>query len=121
MAATYDEAGNYVYPDGFDADTGEWLEGFDSQREAWEKQYEDAQKRFRAHQEQIARMAAQDAEAALPQSYTSATDGEDDAEVADTDAPSRPAPSAPASTGGAGTLASDEALQALREKLAGGS
>ena len=122
MAATYDEAGNYVYPDGFDADTGEWLEGFDVQREAWEKQYEDAQKRFRAHQEQIARMAAQDAEAALPQSYTSVTDGEEASEGEDAaPAVSRPAPSAPAPSGGAGTLASDEALQALREKLAGGS
>ncbi len=120
MAATYDEAGNYVYPDGFDADTGEWLEGFDSQREAWEKQYEDAQKRFRAHQEQIARMAAQDAEAALPQSYTSVADGGDAAEGDDNESPARPAPSTP-SSGGAGTLASDEALQALREKLAGGS
>ena len=119
MAASYDEQGNYIYPEGFDADSGEWLEGFDAQREAWEKQYAEAQKRFEAHQEQIKRMQAADAEAALPTSYTSATGGEDgDAEGdAPTAAPSRPAP-AP-STGG--TLASDEALQALREKLSGGN
>ena len=29
MPATYDEQGNYVYPDGFDPETGEWLEGYD--------------------------------------------------------------------------------------------
>ena len=39
MAATYDEQGNYVYPDGFDPETGEWLEGFDEQRATWEEQY----------------------------------------------------------------------------------
>src|SRR5262247_541766 len=33
MAATYDESGNYVYPEGFDPETGEWLEGYDKQRE----------------------------------------------------------------------------------------
>ena len=27
MPATYDEQGNYVYPDGFDPETGEWLAG----------------------------------------------------------------------------------------------
>src|SRR5881398_2346772 len=31
MAAEYDEQGNYIYPEGFDADTGEWREGFDAQ------------------------------------------------------------------------------------------
>ena len=61
-------------------------------------------------------MAAADLEAALPTSYTSATGLEDEAGDADTGAAARPA--APAPTGG--TLASDEALQALREKLSGG-
>ena len=32
MTATYDEQGNYVYPEGFDPETGEWLEGYDEQR-----------------------------------------------------------------------------------------
>ena len=32
MAATYDEQGNYIYPEGFDPETGEWLEGYDEQR-----------------------------------------------------------------------------------------
>ncbi len=121
MAASYDEQGNYIYPDGFDADTGEWLPGFETQRDAWEKQYADAQKRFEAHQEQIKRMAAADAEAAVPTSYTSATggEGEDGAEEPAAPAATRPSAPAPAS-GGGGTLASDEALQALREKLSGG-
>ena len=29
MAASYDAEGNYLYPEGFDSDTGEWREGFD--------------------------------------------------------------------------------------------
>ena len=33
MAAEYDEAGNYKYPEGFDPETNEWLEGFETQRE----------------------------------------------------------------------------------------
>ena len=42
--------GNYVYPEGFDPETGEWLDGLRRpQREAWEKQYAEAQLRFEAH------------------------------------------------------------------------
>ena len=77
----------------------------------------DAQKRFEAHQEQIKRMAAADAEAALPTSYTSGGGGEDDEQAPADGAAAAPRP-APAASGG--TLASDEALQALREKLSGG-
>ncbi|HWG95430.1 MAG TPA: S1 RNA-binding domain-containing protein, partial [Mycobacteriales bacterium] len=112
MAAQYDEQGNYIYPEGFDADSGEWLPGYEAQQAEWERQYEEARKRFEAHQEQIKRMQAADAEAALPTSYTSGGEEGDDAG----DGAPRPAP-APSS---GGTLASDEALQALREKLSGG-
>src|ERR1700704_419896 len=38
MEATYDQEGNYIYPEGFDSVTGEWLEGYDKQREEWERQ-----------------------------------------------------------------------------------
>ncbi len=123
MAAAYDAAGDYIYPEGFDPSTGEWLPGHEQARDLWEKQYADAQKRFDAHQEQIKRMQAADVEAALPTSYTSSADGEtaaeEGAEPAETGAaPTAPRP-APAASGG--TLASDEALQALREKLSGGA
>ena len=62
MAASYDATGEYIYPDGFDPSTGEWLPGHEEARDLWEKQYADAQKRFEAHQAQITRMAAADAE-----------------------------------------------------------
>ncbi|MEO3790093.1 30S ribosomal protein S1 [Nonomuraea sp. B10E15] len=108
MAATYDDQGNYIYPEGFDPETGEWLEGFDKQREEWERQYAEAQQRFEAHRKQIeeARKAEAEAGEAAPSSYTG-------------DSPAQSgggSSSAPAS----GALASDEALAALREKLAGG-
>src|SRR6202035_1418846 len=32
MPASYDEQGNYEYPDGFDPETGEWLPGYEKQR-----------------------------------------------------------------------------------------
>jgi small subunit ribosomal protein S1 len=103
MPATYDDAGQYVYPDGFDPETGEWLEGYDTQREAWEKQYAEAQTRFEAHKKQVEDARKADAEAVTetPATYTS-TPEEPEGEVA-------------------GTLASDEALAALREKLTGES
>src|SRR3954464_11949153 len=52
MCATYDEQGNYIYPEGFDPDTGEWLEGFDEQRKLWEDQYAKAHARWEAHVKQ---------------------------------------------------------------------
>ena len=103
MAASYDEQGNYIYPEGFDPETGEWLEGFDAARETWEKQYAEAQARFEAHRKQIAAAKEADAEAAAGGSYSSAAEPEGDT-----------------SSAGGGTLASDEALAALRAKLAGG-
>jgi small subunit ribosomal protein S1 len=99
MSATYDEAGNYVYPDGFDPETNDWLPGYESQREEWERQYAEAHARWEAHRKQIDEAAVAASEAAAETSYSSE----------------------PASTGApvGGTLASDEALQALREKLTG--
>jgi small subunit ribosomal protein S1 len=117
MAANYDEAGHYIYPEGFDPDTGEWLPGHEEAQAKWEKQYAEAQKRFAAHQEQIKRMQAADAEAAEPTSYTSVT-GEDGEPVEGEASTEGDAPAA-APVPSAGPLASDEALQALREKLSG--
>ncbi|MDT7570217.1 MAG: small subunit ribosomal protein, partial [Actinomycetota bacterium] len=116
MAANYDEAGHYIYPEGFDPDTGEWLPGHEEAQAMWEKQYAEAQKRFQAHQEQIKRMQEADAAAAEPTSYTSVT-GEDGEPVDGEAAPDAAAAPAPGPTG---ALASDEALQALRDKLSGG-
>ncbi|HVN10576.1 MAG TPA: 30S ribosomal protein S1 [Kineosporiaceae bacterium] len=100
MAAEYDEQGNYKYPEGFDPETQEWLPGYERQREEWERQYAEAHARWEAHRQQIEDAGRADSEARgdapAPSSYSS-------------DAP-------PAE----GTLASDEALAALREKLTGG-
>src|SRR6266511_4345128 len=53
MSATYDQEGNYIYPEGFDSETGEWLPGFDKQREEWERQYAEARQRWEAHTKQV--------------------------------------------------------------------
>jgi small subunit ribosomal protein S1 len=109
MAASYDDQGNYIYPEGFDPETNDWLEGYETQREAWETQYAEAQQRFEQHQAQVIKSREADEKAA-------AEGGE---------------AAAPAASGGGGSyssegpdnsgaLASDEALAALREKLAGG-
>ncbi|GAB3461288.1 30S ribosomal protein S1 [Streptomonospora sediminis] len=115
MAADYDEQGNYKYPEGFDPESGEWLDGYEAQRDEWERQYALAQSRFEAHRKQVEEAQAAEAQAeAEPQ--------QPEGEPAAPAAPAQAAPSGggePADTGGA--LASDEALAALREKLAGGS
>ncbi|MET1061062.1 MAG: 30S ribosomal protein S1, partial [Nocardioides sp.] len=95
--------------EGFDPETGEWLEGFDDQRAVWEEQYAKAHARWEAHVKQQAEAKVAEAEAGEATSYSSggtATEAGDDTVVAEE------------STGG--SLASDEALQALREKLTGG-
>ena len=116
MPATYDDQGNYLYPEGFDSETGDWLPGFDSQREEWERQYAEARARFEAHRKQIEESRAKAEEAA------------ENGEVAEggvttvESAPRAPRAGRPTAEPGAptGTLASDEALAALREKLSGG-
>ncbi|MFG2191043.1 30S ribosomal protein S1 [Streptomyces sp. NPDC048639] len=112
MAASYDDQGNYIYPEGFDPEANDWLPGYEKQREEWEHQYAEAQTRFEQHQAQVVKsreadeQAAAEAGQAAPQqggaggggggSYSSETQDN------------------------SGALASDEALAALREKLAGG-
>jgi len=106
MSATYDEQGNYIYPEGFDPDTGEWLEGFDEQRKLWEDQYAKAHARWEAHVKQQTEAAQAEVEAGEATSYSSG------GETAAAEGGSSEAEG--------GSLASDEALQALREKLTGG-
>jgi small subunit ribosomal protein S1 len=109
MAASYDDQGNYLYPEGFDPATGEWLEGYDEQRAVWERQYAEAHSRWEAHRAQVAESQKADAEAGEASSYSS----EAPAAADEAAAPAAPRPDS-------GALASDEALQALREKLTGG-
>ena len=105
MADSYDEAGNYSFPEGFDSETNEWLEGFDTQRTAWEARYAEAERRHKMHTTQMAKFAAADAAAAQENptsssTSTSSSSGSDDESAG-------------------GSLASDVQLAALREKLAG--
>ncbi|MBO3725752.1 30S ribosomal protein S1 [Actinomyces bowdenii] len=100
MAAEYDEEGNYKYPEGFDPETNEWLEGYDAQREAWEAEYAAAHARWEAHKAQVAKAFEEEQDTGAAASAGSSSYS-----------------SAPAEA--SGTLASDEALAALREKLTG--
>ncbi|MCR2827551.1 30S ribosomal protein S1, partial [Microbacterium sp. zg.Y909] len=97
MVTEYDENGEYKYPEGFDAETNQWKEGFDEQRLAWEAEYAAAQGRWEAHKAAVAK--ALEAEAAAGVDAGAGTYSSD--------------------SGSAGTLADDEALAALREKLSG--
>src|SRR5215218_9038142 len=101
MADSYDEQGNYIFPEGFDAETNEWLEGFDTQRTEWESRYAEAERRHKMHTAQMEKFAAAEAEeASKPASANGSSRSEE-----------------PSSAGG--SLASDAQLAALREKLAG--
>jgi small subunit ribosomal protein S1 len=88
MAPSYDEAGKYIGPAGFDPETGEWKPGSEDERAEWERQYAEAHTRWEAHKAQIAATAAESAEAEY---------------------------SSPAV--GGGSLADDAALQSLRDEL----
>ena len=117
MAAEYDEQGNYKYPEGFDPETNEWIEGFEEQRAAWEQQYAEAQSRWEAHKEQVRRHINEDAEAAVAGAGVATSSSSSSPAASASSAPSSYSSDAPAEDGG--TLASDEALAALREKLTG--
>ncbi|WP_257159960.1 30S ribosomal protein S1 [Corynebacterium cystitidis] len=110
MADSYDEQGNYIFPEGFDPETNEWMEGFDEARQDWEARYAEAERRYQAHSAQIERHRAAAAEAAEESANYSSASSED--------APA-PASEEVAEETTSGSLASDEQLAALREKLAG--
>ncbi|MFD3544952.1 30S ribosomal protein S1 [Streptomyces sp. NPDC058655] len=113
MAASYDDQGNYIYPEGFDPETNDWLEGFDKQRETWETQYAEAQQRFEQHQAQVIKSREADEAAAAEGAAAPAASGNASAGISGGSYSSE-------SDETSGALASDEALAALREKLAGG-
>jgi small subunit ribosomal protein S1 len=98
MAPAFDEAGNYIGPDGFDPSTGEWKAGYEDQRVAWEQEYTEAHARWEAHRRQIDDARVADQAAALETGENISTYS---SEGADSES----------------ALAGDEALQALRDKL----
>ena len=109
MADSYDDQGNYIFPEGFDAETNEWLEGYETQREEWEARYAESERRHQLHSAQVERHRAAAAEAA-------------DEASASANYSSRTSDAAPASEpeeNHGGTLASDEQLAKLRKKLTG--
>ncbi|MEN9660739.1 MAG: ribosomal protein [Actinomycetota bacterium] len=99
MAADYDENGQYKYPEGFDPATNEWKAGFEEARAKWEKEYAEAHARWEAHKKQVA--AANEAAANLP----------------DAAEPTAASASYSSESTETGTLAGDESLAALRDKL----
>ncbi|TDT32829.1 30S ribosomal protein S1 [Naumannella halotolerans] len=105
MTASYDAEGNYLYPEGFDPETNEWKEGYEEQQRAWEAEYAEAQARWEAHKRQVEQAENAPETSATAAPSTGYSSGGDEEELE----------SAPAG----GSLASDEALQALRDKLTG--
>ncbi|MGB9224575.1 MAG: 30S ribosomal protein S1, partial [Mycobacterium sp.] len=101
MADSYDEQGNYIFPEGFDAETNEWLEGFDTQRTEWESRYAEAERRHKMHTAQMEKFAEAEAAGHGGGDHSSGSNG------------------APSENAAGGSLASDAQLAALREKLAG--
>ncbi len=112
MTASYDDQGNYIYPEGFDHETGEWREGYDEQRAVWEREYAEAHTRWEAHKKQIEEAQKVDDESGEASTYSSQPQPQREQQP---QAPGEP----PAQQQAEGSLASDEALQALREKLTG--
>jgi small subunit ribosomal protein S1 len=104
MVTEYDDKGNYKYPEGFDPETNEWREGFDTAREKWELDYAAAQARWEQHKKQVAAM--REAEAKVVEKVASDGEGASTSFSSPDDS--------------AGTLADDESLAALRDKLANG-
>ena len=102
MAPAFDESGNYIGPEGFDPETGEWKAGFEGQRADWEREYAEAHARWEAHRKQVDEARVADRAAALEAGEVPSTYSSEPQAVAES-----------------GTLASDEALQALRDKLTG--
>ena len=97
MSAEYDEQGNYKYPEGFDPETNEWKSGYEEARTKWESEYSQAQQRWELHKTQVKEINARLAEV-----------------------PEASAQQSESSSSEPGTLAEDESLAALRDKLSQG-
>ena len=101
MAADYDDAGQYKYPEGFDSATSEWKPGYEDARTKWEKEYAEAHARWEEHKRQV--KIANEAAAKLP-----------DAPAVD---PAASNSSYSSESADEGTLSGDESLAALRDQL----
>ena len=77
MADSYDEQGNYIFPEGFDPETNEWLDGFDTQRAEWEARYAEAERRHKMHTTQMEKFAAADDAAAAERPQANGSSGEE--------------------------------------------
>ncbi|MET9010374.1 SAV_2336 N-terminal domain-related protein [Streptomyces olivaceoviridis] len=53
MPAQFDDQGNYIFPEGFDPEADEWKQGYERQREEWESQYAKAESLFRRHKVKV--------------------------------------------------------------------
>jgi small subunit ribosomal protein S1 len=104
MYAEYDDKGQYKYPEGFDAATGEWQPGHDEAKAQWEKQYSAAHDRWEEHKKQVA--VANKLAESLPDAPPAGSTPAPDTSVAEA-----------AQEPNAGTLSDDEGLSALRDKL----
>ncbi|WP_314172829.1 30S ribosomal protein S1 [Streptomyces winkii] len=125
MAASYDDQGNYIYPEGFDPEANDWLEGYEKQREEWERQYAEAQQRFEQHQAQVIKSREADEQAAAEGGGSGGGGSAQPQQGGNSGGGGAQAGGSGGSYSSetnddSGALASDEALAALREKLAGG-
>jgi len=96
----YDENGNYIYPEGFDSETNEWLPGYEDKKAAWELQYAQAHAKWEAHRAQVTESKKADAASASDSENPTSYSGEVSSE---------------------GTLSDDAGLQALKESLGEGA
>lgn len=97
MSAEYDAQGAYKYPEGFDPETNEWKSGYEEARTKWESEYSAAQNRWELHKTQVKEINARLAD--IPETASMQSDSKES---------------------DAGTLAEDESLAALRDKLSQG-
>lgn len=97
MSAEYDAQGAYKYPEGFDPETNEWKSGYEEARTKWESEYSAAQNRWELHKTQVKEINARLAD--VPETAPEQSDSKES---------------------DAGTLAEDESLAALRDKLSQG-
>lgn len=97
MSAEYDAQGAYKYPEGFDPETNEWKSGYEEARTKWESEYSAAQNRWELHKTQVKEINARLAD--IPETSPEQSESKES---------------------DAGTLAEDESLAALRDKLSQG-